>query len=61
MIDKNPSLTYLIPAIVRVFPEIKLLIALRDPRDVVLSCFMQAFVPLGQDHRRLSDAGRDGG
>ena len=29
------------PALIRVFPEIKLLIALRDPRDVCLSCFMQ--------------------
>ncbi|MGA9778333.1 MAG: tetratricopeptide repeat-containing sulfotransferase family protein [Limisphaerales bacterium] len=48
LIDKNPSLTYFIPALVRVFPEIKLLIALRDPRDVVMSCFMQAFVPIGQ-------------
>jgi Tfp pilus assembly protein PilF len=48
LIDKNPSLTFLIPALIRVFPEIKLLIALRDPRDVVLSCFMQPFVPLGQ-------------
>jgi tetratricopeptide (TPR) repeat protein len=42
LIDKNPSLTFLMPAFVRIFPEIKLLIALRDPRDVVLSCFMQS-------------------
>jgi tetratricopeptide (TPR) repeat protein len=48
LIDKNPSLTFLIPALVRVFPEIKLLVALRDPRDVVLSCFMQPFLPLAQ-------------
>jgi len=48
LIDKNPSLTFFIPAILRVFPELKLLVALRDPRDVVLSCFMQGFVPLGQ-------------
>ncbi|HEX3856411.1 MAG TPA: sulfotransferase, partial [Verrucomicrobiae bacterium] len=41
LIDKNPSLTFLIPVLIRIFPEIKLLIALRDPRDVVLSCFMQ--------------------
>lgn len=41
LIDKNPSLTFLIPAMVRVFPEMKLIIALRDPRDVCLSCFMQ--------------------
>jgi len=47
LIDKNPSLTFLIPLLIRVFPEIKLLIALRDPRDVVLSCFMQS-LPLNQ-------------
>jgi tetratricopeptide (TPR) repeat protein len=41
LIDKNPSYTFFIPALVRIFPEIKFLIALRDPRDVVLSCFMQ--------------------
>src|SRR5207302_5661447 len=39
--DKNPALNVLIPAVVRLFPEAKLLIALRDPRDVCLSCFMQ--------------------
>ncbi|HVU28482.1 MAG TPA: sulfotransferase [Verrucomicrobiae bacterium] len=47
LIDKNPSLTFLIPPLIRIFPEIKLLIALRDPRDVVLSCFMQS-IQLGQ-------------
>ena len=47
LIDKNPSFTFLIPALVRLFPEIQLLIALRDPRDVVLSCYMQN-LPLNQ-------------
>jgi len=28
-----------------VFPEATILVALRDPRDVVLSCFMQSFLP----------------
>ena len=44
-LDKNPSLTLLIPAMLRLFPETKLLIALRDPRDLVISCFMQ-YLPL---------------
>jgi hypothetical protein len=44
-LDKNPPFTLLIPAILRLFPEMKLLIALRDPRDVALSCFMQ-YLPL---------------
>ncbi|MFZ0825878.1 MAG: sulfotransferase [Verrucomicrobiia bacterium] len=47
LIDKNPYLTDLIPVLVRIFPEIKLLVALRDPRDVCLSCFMQCFFPIG--------------
>jgi tetratricopeptide (TPR) repeat protein len=47
LIDKNPSYTFLIPALIRIFPEIKFLIALRDPRDAVLSCFMQN-LPLNQ-------------
>jgi tetratricopeptide (TPR) repeat protein len=42
LLDKNPALNLLIPLVVRVFPEAKFLIALRDPRDVVMSCFMQA-------------------
>ena len=41
LLDKHPVLTFIIPGFVRIFPETKFLIALRDPRDVVLSCFMQ--------------------
>jgi tetratricopeptide (TPR) repeat protein len=41
LVDKNPILTFLIVPFVRIFPETKLLVALRDPRDVCLSCFMQ--------------------
>jgi tetratricopeptide (TPR) repeat protein len=41
LLDKNPALNVLIPAVARIFPEAKFLIALRDPRDVCLSCFMQ--------------------
>jgi len=46
LIDKNPPSTLFIPAYARVFPETKFIVALRDPRDVVLSCFMQAYVPI---------------
>lgn len=46
LIDKNPSLTALVPAMFRIFPEIKFVMMLRDPRDVVLSCYMQSFVPV---------------
>jgi len=44
-LDKNPTMTLLLPGMLRLFPETKLLIALRDPRDVVISCFMQ-YLPL---------------
>ena len=45
LVDKNPALNSLIPAAARIFPEAKFLIALRDPRDVCLSCFMQSLSP----------------
>lgn len=45
LIDKNPGMMIMLPAVNWAFPEMKMLIALRDPRDVVLSCFMQK-VPL---------------
>jgi hypothetical protein len=35
----------MIPVVSRLFPEARLIIALRDPRDVVLSCFLR-FLPL---------------
>jgi hypothetical protein len=41
LVDKNPSLTTFPPIAARIFPEMKFLVALRDPRDVCLSCFMQ--------------------
>ena len=41
LLDKNPALNPFIPAIVRVFPEAKFIVPIRDPRDVCLSCFMQ--------------------
>lgn len=40
-LDKNPSITAILPSWLRVFPRSKLVIALRDPRDVVVSCFFQ--------------------
>ena len=41
MVDKNPSLTVRFPFIGKIFPETRFIVALRDPRDVCLSCFMQ--------------------
>jgi hypothetical protein len=44
-LDKNPTLTVVLPGLLRLLPEARILIALRDPRDVVVSCFMQ-YLPL---------------
>jgi len=45
LVDKNALNTMELGVISVVFPEAKILFALRDPRDVCLSCFMQAFSP----------------
>ncbi len=42
-VDKYPLNTLKLPLIRRLFPEAKVLFALRDPRDVVLSCFRRRF------------------
>jgi tetratricopeptide (TPR) repeat protein len=42
-VDKMPLNTLLMPLIARLFPDAKILFALRDPRDVVLSCFRRRF------------------
>ncbi len=42
-IDKLPLNSIKLPLIAKLFPEAKILFALRDPRDVVLSCFRQRF------------------
>ena len=42
-IDKQPLNTFNLPMISKLFPEAKVLFALRDPRDVVFSCFRRHF------------------
>jgi tetratricopeptide (TPR) repeat protein len=41
LLDKNPSPTASLPLWLRVFPDVKVIVPLRDPRDVVISCFFQ--------------------
>ncbi len=41
LIDKNPSPTASLRIWLRIFPELRVIIALRDPRDVVISCYFQ--------------------
>lgn len=43
VIDKNPLSMLRAPLIQRIFPDAKIIFALRHPCDVVLSCFMQNF------------------
>jgi tetratricopeptide (TPR) repeat protein len=47
LLEKNPSPTIMLPLLLRIFPELRVIIALRDPRDVVLSCYFQN-IPLNQ-------------
>lgn len=42
-VDKHPLHTLKLPLIARLFPRAKILFAIRDPRDVVLSCFRRRF------------------
>jgi Flp pilus assembly protein TadD len=41
LLDKNPSPTASLHLWLRIFPGLKVVIGLRDPRDVLVSCFFQ--------------------
>jgi Tfp pilus assembly protein PilF len=43
VVDKMPLHTIALPVIAKLFPDAVILFALRDPRDVVLSCFRRRF------------------
>lgn len=43
LIDKNPLTMNLVPFVRRIFPEARIILALRHPCDVALSCFMANF------------------
>lgn len=43
LVDKLPLNIVRLPLVWRIFPDARLVLALRDPRDVCLSCFMQFF------------------
>ena len=42
-VDKHPFNTLKLPLIARLFPDARILVSQRDPRDVVLSCFRRRF------------------
>lgn len=56
-IDKNPFNTPKLPVIYKLFPNAKIIFAVRDPRDVVLSCFRRRF-SLNASTYELLDLGR---
>jgi len=56
-LDKNPAYNPTIPLMLRVFPETRLIIALRDPRDVVLSCYLR-YLPINSVSVRFLDVAR---
>jgi len=43
LIDKSPLFLYRLPLIQRLFPKARIILALRHPCDVVLSCYMSSF------------------
>lgn len=43
LVDKNPLNMLALPAICRLFPKSRILLSIRHPCDVVLSCYMQHF------------------
>jgi tetratricopeptide (TPR) repeat protein len=42
-VDKHPLNSMKLPLIAKLFPRAKILFAVRDPRDVILSCFRRRF------------------
>ena len=43
LVDKNPLNLLCLPMIVRLFPQARIILCLRHPCDVLLSCYMQSF------------------
>ena len=58
LIDKSPLFLHRLPSIRRLFPRARVILALRHPYDVVLSCFMSNFRlnPAMSNFLRLEDA-----
>ena len=54
LLDKMPLNSEILCVIARLFPEAKILFALRDPRDVVFSCFRRRFAITRQNYELLT-------
>jgi len=59
LLDKLPLQIMSAPLISRVLPDARVIVALRDPRDVCLSCFFQEFAP-NNSMVNFMDLGRTG-
>ncbi|GAA5484842.1 sulfotransferase family protein [Haloferula sargassicola] len=57
LLDKNPSYSILLLAIYRFFPEAAFVAMIRDPRDVVISCYFQPFHPVNEVTSTYLDIG----
>jgi hypothetical protein len=60
LVDKNPLNMLCLPMIMRLFPRARIILCLRHPCDVLLSCYMQpfrspAFMVLCSSLQRLAD------
>jgi Tfp pilus assembly protein PilF len=53
-VDKQPLATVHLPLIAKLFPDAKILFAIRDPRDVVFSCFRRRFAMSAEKYEMLS-------
>ncbi len=56
-VDKNPFNALKLPLIQKLFPRARILFTIRDPRDVVLSCFRRRFI-LNASTYEFLDLGR---
>ena len=54
LIDKMPLNSEILCLIAKLFPDAKILFALRDPRDVVFSCFRRRFAVTRQNYELLT-------
>jgi len=53
-VDKQPLNTTKLPLIAKLFPRARILFAIRDPRDVVFSCFRRNFKVTGTQYEFLN-------
>jgi hypothetical protein len=57
LVDMSPLHSVKLPLIARLFPEVRIVLCRRDPRDVVLSCFRRSFSPNALTYQMTSIAG----